>query len=128
MFIEINLYLWFLDCHGLVCLYKGTLDFDSCQCQCESYTSGKQCENLDCSSLSNQCPYGSDKSLCTIYSNVPDECPKFCGLCDRYNEMIKFYGSNNLGNQNSNNIQSISSYKNVFIQLIIVPFVLLLIK
>jgi hypothetical protein len=129
--------LYLLDCQGLVCLYGGSLDVDSCQCQCESHASGKQCENLNCSSLSNQCAYGTDKSLCKIYSNVPDECPKFCGLCDRYDEVKKYYDSNelltNVGIHTIENTQSIPSLGNisnslVFIQLIIIPFVFLLIK
>lgn len=81
------------DCRGSVCLYNGVLDLDSCQCKCASYASGSVCENLDCSSLTDQCDYGEDKSLCTTYANVPSECPKFCGLCDRYDEMKKSFSS-----------------------------------
>ena len=32
------------DCSGKVCLYNGTLDLNTCQCQCSSYASGDQCE------------------------------------------------------------------------------------
>ncbi|CAF1225520.1 unnamed protein product [Rotaria sordida] len=121
------------DCQGLVCLYNGIIDLNSCQCQCESHTSGKQCEILDCSLLSNDCKYGNDKSLCTKYSNVPNECPKFCGLCSRYDEMKKYYNSleilSNIGIQMIKSTQSILLFRNisfhiVFIQLIIVHFVL----
>jgi hypothetical protein len=33
---------------------------------------------------------GKEKSVCAIYANVLYECPKFCGLCDRYDEMKKY--------------------------------------
>ncbi|CAF1633701.1 unnamed protein product [Adineta ricciae] len=79
------------DCNGLVSLYGGTIDLNSCECRCTSYARGKLCEKLGCASLPNTCPYGSDKSWCIKYANVPAECPKFCGLCDRYEEMQKYY-------------------------------------
>jgi len=49
--------VYILDCDGLVCLYRGTIDLDTCQCQCQSYTSGKQCQNLNCLSLPDECVY-----------------------------------------------------------------------
>jgi hypothetical protein len=136
-FYRINFLICTLDCHGLVCLYNGIIDLNSCQCKCESYASGKECENLNCSTLSDKCDYGKDQSLCTIYINVPYECPKFCGLCDRYDEIKKYYNSiellTDIKIQTIKNTQSISSLGNnsissVFIQLIIVLFVLFLIK
>ncbi|CAF3978943.1 unnamed protein product [Adineta steineri] len=105
------------DCHGLICLYGGTIDLNLCQCQCQSYTSGKQCENLDCSSLQDDCQFGTDQSLCIIYSNIPIECPKFCGLCNRYDAMKKYY--NSLEISTSNGIETIRNIS-VFIQIIIV--------
>jgi hypothetical protein len=126
-----------LDCDGLVCLYNGTIDLNSCKCRCESYVLGKQRENLNCSTLSDACDYGKDKSLCTIYSNIPYECPKFIGRCDRYDQMKKYYDSigllTDIKIQTNKNTQSISSLGNnsislVFIQLIIVHCVLLLSK
>jgi len=72
-----------LDCHGLVCLHNRIIDLDSCQCECESYASGEECKNLNCSTLSD---YGKD----ITYANVPYECPKFCGLCDRKKYSIDF--------------------------------------
>jgi hypothetical protein len=104
--------VYVLDCHGLVCLYRGTIDLDTCQCQCQSYTSGKQCENLNCLSLPDECVYGNNPSLCTIYSNVPNECPKFCGLCKQYDEMKKYYDSievlTNIGIRTIKTRQSVS--------------------
>lgn len=132
-----KIWILILDCHGLVCFYNGIIDLNTCKCKCESYASGKECEYLNCSKLSNKCDYGNDKSLCTIYANVPYECPKFCGLCDRYDEINKFYNSiellSNIQIQTIKNTQSVSSLGNnskssVFIQLIIVSFVLLMIK
>ena len=126
-----------LDCQGLVCLYDGIVNLDSCQCQCKSFTSGKQCENLNCSLLSDTCDYGNDKSLCITYSNVPNECPKFCGLCDRFNEIKNYYNSNefltNLAIQTIKNTQLVSSIGHlsislVFAQLIIISFILFLIQ
>jgi hypothetical protein len=38
--------------------------------------------------LPDECGYGNDESLCTICSNTPNECPKFCGLC--VNDMMKW--------------------------------------
>ncbi|CAF1269289.1 unnamed protein product [Adineta steineri] len=105
------------NCHGLICLYGGTIDLNLCQCQCQSYTSGKQCENLDCSSLQDDCQYGTDQSLCAIYSNIPIECPKFCGLCNRYDAMKKYY--NSLEISKNNGIETIRNIS-VFIQIIIV--------
>lgn len=100
------------DCRGSVCLYNGVLNLESCECKCESYASGSVCENLDCSALTDTCPYGDDKSLCTQFANVPSECPKFCGLCDRYDEV-------------KNSFSSVKSFAHIskslaFIQLIIV--------
>ena len=126
-----------LDCRGLVCLYNGILDLNTCQCQCESYTSGSECENLNCSKLSDKCDYGKDKSLCKKYSNIPVECPKFCGLCDQYDEMKKYYDSIDLFTvvkiETVKNTQFAPSIGNafqssVFVLLIIVSSILFVIK
>ncbi|CAF3537126.1 unnamed protein product [Adineta steineri] len=81
------------DCHGKVCLYNGTLDLNTCQCQCSTYASGSQCERLNCSKLP-PCPYSSSGACVLV--NVPLECPHLCGLCDRYEILKKVYGENNL--------------------------------
>lgn len=36
--------LTFVDCQGKVCLYNGTLNLSTCECQCPEYASGLQCE------------------------------------------------------------------------------------
>lgn len=32
------------DCQGKVCLYNGTLDLNTCECQCSDYARGTECE------------------------------------------------------------------------------------
>ncbi|CAF4228428.1 unnamed protein product [Rotaria socialis] len=81
------------DCHGKVCLYNGTLDLNTCECQCSTYASGSQCERLNCSILP-PCPYYSSASCKAV--NVPLECPELCGLCNRYEVLKSVYGENNL--------------------------------
>ncbi|CAF4528459.1 unnamed protein product [Rotaria sp. Silwood1] len=112
------------DCHGLVCLYNEIIDLDSYKCQCESYATSKQCENLDCTLLSDDCKYGNDKSLCTQYSNISNECPKFCGLCSRYDEMKKYYDSleilSNIGIQTIESTQSVISFRNMSFHLVFI--------
>lgn len=85
------------DCKGKVCLYNGTLDLNTCECHCSTYASGSQCEKLDCSNLPT-CYYQS-KSSC-IAVNVPSECPRLCGLCDRYDVLKHVYGEDNLSPMN----------------------------
>ncbi|UJR14016.1 hypothetical protein I4U23_001015 [Adineta vaga] len=117
------------DCGGLVCLYNGKIDLDSCQCQCQTHADGKQCEKLECTYLSNDCDYGSDKSLCISYANVLNDCPKFCGLCDRYDVIKNYYDTLEIitetGTDSKDASSSVSSFENVhvlvvFIQIIIV--------
>ncbi|CAF1503793.1 unnamed protein product [Adineta steineri] len=81
------------DCHGKVCLYNGTLNLNTCECQCSSYASGSYCEKLNCSKLP-QCPYHS--SISCVAVDVPLECPRLCGLCDRYEILKHVYGEDNL--------------------------------
>ncbi len=44
-------YYFVLDCQGKVCLYNGTLDLNTCECQCSTYASGSQCEKCKSFSL-----------------------------------------------------------------------------
>ncbi|CAF1052712.1 unnamed protein product [Rotaria sordida] len=81
------------DCQGKVCLYNGTLDLNTCKCQCSTYASGLQCEKLNCSMLPS-CPYHSSVSCIAV--DVPLECPRLCGLCDRYEILKNIYGEENL--------------------------------
>jgi hypothetical protein len=48
---------------------------------------------VDCSILP-PCPYHSTASCIAV--NVPSECPRLCGLCDRYEVLKRVYGENNL--------------------------------
>ncbi|CAF1102733.1 unnamed protein product [Rotaria sp. Silwood1] len=81
------------DCQGKICLYNGTLDLSTCKCQCSAYASGSQCEKLNCSILP-PCPYHSSVSCIAV--DVPLECPRLCGLCDRYETLKYVYGEENL--------------------------------
>ncbi|CAF3794955.1 unnamed protein product [Rotaria sp. Silwood1] len=81
------------DCQGKICLYNGTLDLNTCECRCSTYANGLQCERLNCSTLP-PCPYYSSESCIAV--NVPLECPRLCGLCDRYEVLKSVYGENNL--------------------------------
>ncbi|CAF4239943.1 unnamed protein product [Rotaria sp. Silwood2] len=81
------------NCQGKVCLYNGTLDLNTCKCQCSAYASGSQCEKLNCSILPS-CPYHSSVSCLAV--DVPLECPRLCGLCDRYEVLKHVYGEENL--------------------------------
>jgi len=135
----LSLLFWFnhKDCNGLICLYNGMLNLTSCKCQCQSFAYGKQCDDLDCSTLTNHCDYGQDKSLCSIYANVPYECPKFCGLCERYDHLRDYYNSLEslfviekvtIGNSRSVSSVGCRSMAVGFILQIIVLIVLFLIK
>ncbi|CAF1399733.1 unnamed protein product [Adineta ricciae] len=81
------------DCQGKVCLYNGTLNLQTCQCECSTFASGIYCEKLNCSMLPD-CPYHSSVSCVAV--NVPLECPQFCGLCERYEMLRNVYGDENL--------------------------------
>ncbi|CAF4376051.1 unnamed protein product, partial [Adineta steineri] len=47
LFLEGTNFLVNLDCHGKVCLYNGTLNLNTCECQCSSYASGSYCEKCN---------------------------------------------------------------------------------
>jgi hypothetical protein len=48
---HINFFLelknFFADCQGKVCLYNGTLDLNTCECQCSTYADGSYCEKCN---------------------------------------------------------------------------------
>lgn len=111
-FTFLNNSFFLLDCQGKVCLYNGTLDLNTCECRCSTYASGSQCERrklfsyliklyylfifillVDCSKAPS-CPFYSPAQCVAV--NVPLECPRLCGLCDRYEVLKRVYGENNL--------------------------------
>ncbi|KAL3861104.1 hypothetical protein ACJMK2_007176 [Sinanodonta woodiana] len=70
------------DCGNNVCYNKGTLDPGTCTCKCRKPYAGSTCELLDCP-VEDQWMCGQDwtAEYCSIYYNVPEECPHMCGLC-----------------------------------------------
>ncbi|KAL8593887.1 hypothetical protein ACOMHN_023803 [Nucella lapillus] len=70
------------DCQGRICLNGGTLDKDSCTCQCPPIYKGDDCSQVNCPS---EDPFycGRDISAgdCGAYFNVPHMCPFMCGVC-----------------------------------------------
>jgi len=70
------------DCGDTLCYNGGTLNLDTCSCDCVSpYTSRSNCQDTDCpASDSGDCDMFS-ASDCDLYFNVPTDCPWLCGLC-----------------------------------------------
>ncbi|CAI9730330.1 uncharacterized protein LOC115217114 isoform X4 [Octopus vulgaris] len=80
-----------IDCKGKVCLNEGSRIDNGCNCKCGS---SKYFSQPDCSM---NCSLGKDNGYCgsyykpewcTKYANVPNLCPKMCGICPYAN-----YGS-----------------------------------
>ncbi|XP_036363357.1 uncharacterized protein LOC115217114 isoform X1 [Octopus sinensis] len=80
-----------IDCKGKVCLNDGSRIDNGCNCKCGS---SKYFSQPDCSM---NCSLGKDNGYCgsfykpewcTKYANVPNLCPKMCGICPYAN-----YGS-----------------------------------
>jgi len=73
------------DCGDVVCKNGGSMDPSSCKCKCSPPFTGAQCTDTDCKPDPDYCgqpqPYGYEKSHCAMFSNVPEECPKLCGIC-----------------------------------------------
>lgn len=70
------------DCQGKTCYNGGTLDPDTCQCKCTKFNFiyGPQC-SMNCSGTHDASFCNMRKSLCSVYSNVPDSCPWLCNIC-----------------------------------------------
>ncbi|KAI3384555.1 hypothetical protein SNEBB_003622 [Seison nebaliae] len=71
------------DCQGLKCKNGGTLDRNTCQCQCTPFTKGHECEIASCGTDSDKWYCGTQWPVeyCKKYSNVKFDCPKMCGMC-----------------------------------------------
>ncbi|KAL3842073.1 hypothetical protein ACJMK2_020138 [Sinanodonta woodiana] len=72
------------DCGSMVCLNGGDIDLDTCTCSCNKglqFYSQPLC-SLNCKEIKEppQCSYFG-KSGCSIYVNVPQECPSMCNWC-----------------------------------------------
>ncbi|CAG2237821.1 unnamed protein product [Mytilus edulis] len=65
-------------CKGTVCYNGGKLDPDTCQCKCTKVYKGRtsKCPAQDAA----HCKWW-PKSHCRTYYNVPQECPRMCGIC-----------------------------------------------
>lgn len=71
------------DCQGLVCLNGGKLDPNSCTCTCTKLYTGKSCEQLVCPAKDKWiCRRDWPESYCKQFTNVPEECPYMCGVCE----------------------------------------------
>lgn len=74
------------DCNGKVCMNGGTLDLNTCTCTCRRnfHILEHDC-TLNCSDAFTDpwtCGTGSwIVSKCTLFSNLPYDCPKMCSLC-----------------------------------------------
>ncbi|XP_070206497.1 cysteine-rich venom protein Mr30-like [Littorina saxatilis] len=70
------------DCGGLVCVNGGTLNPDTCTCECPAVYSGPDCSKVNCP---NEDPFYCGRDVaqgdCTTYFNVPHMCPYMCGVC-----------------------------------------------
>jgi len=72
-------------CANPTCIH-GELDIGSCACACDKPYGGKACDQKQCppkdaSPCGKPRPFGFPKSLCEVYSNVPEMCPHMCGIC-----------------------------------------------
>ncbi|XP_046573999.1 cysteine-rich venom protein Mr30-like [Haliotis rubra] len=69
------------DCGDKLCLNGGSLDSSTCSCTCTGIWTGDTCTEKKCGTSQSWCKFVTKKSWCTIYSNIPVDCPKFCGIC-----------------------------------------------
>ncbi|ESO84184.1 hypothetical protein LOTGIDRAFT_203268 [Lottia gigantea] len=68
------------DCGGKICQNDGTMQYDTCTCKCSALYTGADCTQVNCKADEASCPlYQTD--WCTVYANIPEECPHKCGLC-----------------------------------------------
>lgn len=69
------------DCSSYDCYNYGTMDVNTCSCSCRNnldFYVGSSCA-LNCTEITSSC--GFTQAQCSIYSNVPFDCPKLCGFC-----------------------------------------------
>ncbi|XP_041377061.1 multiple epidermal growth factor-like domains protein 10 isoform X2 [Gigantopelta aegis] len=70
-------------CNGLSCQNLGTLDLNTCKCQCLSDYSGTSCETLTCPTSQSSWCASRTTDDCTRYYNLPYICPIQCGSCEK---------------------------------------------
>ncbi|XP_056014320.1 uncharacterized protein LOC125663866 [Ostrea edulis] len=68
-------------CNGKKCANGGKLDIDKCTCTCKRPYVGDRCERADCSKPDKDHCANWPGNYCSEYGNVPEDCPKKCGLC-----------------------------------------------
>lgn len=68
-------------CNGKVCSNGGTLDSETCECACAPPYQPPTCDEADCSKPDNKACPAWPKDYCSKYANVPEKCPKKCGIC-----------------------------------------------
>ncbi|XP_062575048.1 uncharacterized protein LOC134236903 [Saccostrea cucullata] len=77
------------DCGGKVCYNGGTLNIETCQCECQKLYKGPTCEQLDCPAEDKWvCGRDWTPSYCGKFVNVPFDCPYMCGKCGNTNDAI----------------------------------------
>nr|XP_022335669.1 uncharacterized protein LOC111132188 isoform X2 [Crassostrea virginica] len=70
------------DCGGRVCYNGGTLNLDTCQCECQKLYKGPTCEELNCPAEDKWvCGRDWTPLYCKRFVNVPFDCPYMCGKC-----------------------------------------------
>lgn len=68
-------------CNGKVCSNGGTLDSETCECACAPPYLPPTCDKADCSKPDNKACPAWPNDYCSKYANVPEKCPKKCGIC-----------------------------------------------
>jgi len=71
------------DCGDAICKNGGSMDPKTCTCKCKNPFVGTNCETAQCGADPSQCgsSWGFQPNQCDVYTNVPEECPKMCGIC-----------------------------------------------
>lgn len=68
-------------CGGKMCQNGGSLNTATCTCTCVPPYSGSTCAKAKCPAQdAAHCKWW-PKSHCRTYYNVPQECPRMCGIC-----------------------------------------------
>ncbi|XP_022338195.2 uncharacterized protein LOC111133809 [Crassostrea virginica] len=70
------------DCGDKKCNNGGTLNAETCECECKKIYTGPTCDELDCPAEDVWvCGKTWTPDLCDQYANIPYDCPYMCGKC-----------------------------------------------